>query len=340
MTNQLELKLQHIAPARTIAWLRWTDDRGRVGCGEIAPLPGRNQETLQEAIEQINSERHYLLACDLDHVFLEDLMERKLWFPSVSFALESAFLQIRDPWTHSFQVATSALLMGSKREIEEQIPFIQGASVVKIKLKNLGVSEAKGLLETLASQYILRIDANLAWSENDILSVAQTIPKDRIEYFEEPCFLEDLAHSFPYTIAIDESCTESHVQTPVLLDPFLAKGVRCIVYKPSVHGGIFRGRKLFTWAKERGVRVILGSSFESPVGVACIADLARRLGSQEVLGLGTLPYLFSFTTCDLRYCPPLVYIPGYILIQAKSMNRQLGGSNPLSCTQLFPFTKI
>lgn len=188
MPNKLELQLQHIAPTRTIAWLRWTDDQGRVGWGEIAPLPGRSQETLQKAMEQIKTEKRYLLSCDLHNMLLEDLMEWRPWFPSVSFALESAFLQIRDPWMDAFQVATSALLMGSKQEIEEQIPFIQGASVVKIKLKNLKLSEAKGFLETLASRYTLRIDTNLAWSKSDILSLAQTIPKDRIEYFEDPFF--------------------------------------------------------------------------------------------------------------------------------------------------------
>ncbi len=301
------MKVRKIASERSVAWLRWEDREGCVGWGEIAPLPGRSRETLQEAIAQVKAEKQRILGASS----LKTLMQGQSWFPSVAFALESAFLQRQDPWHHPFQVATSALLMGTKQEIEEQIPRIEGASIVKLKLAKLSLLEAKQLIETLSSSYILRIDANRVWSQADMLALVERIPLERVQYFEEPfCSWEDYGSSFPYPIAMDESLHESHLQNPTLLEPFLAKGVRWMIYKPSLLGGVSRGKNMFDWAKERGVRIIFGSSFESHVGIACIADLARRLESREVLGLGTLPFVSTFAQDHLRYSPPLLYISG------------------------------
>lgn len=313
MSAGLEVMVRKIAPKRTIAWLRWEDHKGRTGWGEIAPLPGRSRETLEEAVRQVKTEKQGILSLNLDSSSTQDLMQWREWFPSVAFALESAFLQMHAPWSHPFRVATSALLMGTKQEIEAQMPSIQGASIVKIKLAKLLLPEARELIEKLAFRYILRLDANQTWSKADIRNLVEIIPTERIQYFEEPfSSFEDLDGPFPCSMAMDESCTESYLHNPSLLERFLAKGVQWIIYKPSLHGGLSRGRKVFDWAKERGVRVILGSSFESPVGIACIGDLARRLGSQEVLGLGTLPFISSCGKRDLRYSPPFVYIPAYI----------------------------
>ena len=307
------LRVQSITSHRKIAWLRWEDRRGYVGWGEIAPLTGRNRETLQGALAQVEAERAFLLSFDPSQRSLDDLMQRTDWFPSVAFALESAFLQIQSPWGRSFQAPTSALLMGTKKEIEAQIPFAQGASIVKLKLAQLTLFEAKELLEKLPAHQRLRIDANRTWSKRESLSLAEAIQPGRVQYFEEPfASFEEWKEGFPVSLAIDESCMEDALYNPSLLEPYVTLGMRWIVYKPSVHGGRWRGQKLFLWAQELGVRIVLGSSFESPLGIACICDLARRLDNQEVLGVGTLPFITTSATWGLRYSPPFVYIPDCI----------------------------
>lgn len=307
MLGRLTVRVQRIAPTREVAWLRWENHHGQIGWGEIAPLPGRSRETLQQAVAQVQAETNRILSVAASS-FQECIQERH-WFSSVAFALESAFLQMYDPWIQPFCVATSALLMGTKKEIEKQIPAIEGASILKLKLAQLSLQEARDLIETLSPHYLLRMDPNRTWSQAEILALAETTPAHCIQYFEEPfCSWEDDRSSFPYPIAIDESCTEEHLHNPSLLDPFLVKGVRWIVYKPSLLGGLSRGSRMLDWAKRNGVKVVLGSSFESSLGIACIGDLARRLKSKEVQGLGTLPFVSPCGKEGLRYFPPFIHL--------------------------------
>ena len=63
-----------------------------------------------------------------------------------------------------------------------------------------------------------------------------------------------------------------------------AEGVKALVVKPSLIGGIEASEVLALEAKAKGVKVVLSSAFESSVGLACIAALAAGLGSHSSEG--------------------------------------------------------
>lgn len=70
--------------------------------------------------------------------------------------------------------------------------------------------------------------------------------------------------------------------------------LKALIYKPTMQGGMARCLPLYEWAEKRGVAIVLSSSFESDVGLAHIASMAKRLSLKEPIGIGTSHFLGQF----------------------------------------------
>lgn len=264
--------------------LRIEDEKGRIGQGEIAPLPKWSHETLEEALLQLNEKREEIMSLDCDaKTCLEKIANLKL-LPSVTFGLESALLSIIDPVSED-NVSTSALFMGSVDEIVKRAEGKEGSA--KLKVSQLSFAEGFRVIQLLQDRFRLRIDVNRAWKTEDALTFFSQFSIDAFDYVEEPFQNPKDLKYFTHPLAVDESFPEDLSLEELEGIPML----KALVYKPTIQGG-FRGcLPLIEWAKRRGIDIVLSSSFENELGLKHIARMAKRLGLKSPVGIGTVDYL-------------------------------------------------
>ena len=229
--------------------------------GEVAPLPERNQESLQDALQQLQA--------------LSKGQKVEKLFPSVAFGIASA----KTPHQPS-RISSAALLMGDAKNILQGAKKAKelGFSTAKLKIKDLALDVAISLTQELKKAFRLRIDANKTWSLAQALHFCSFFSKDDFDYIEDPLQNDRELSSFPLPFAIDDGV-------------FVTKNMKAsaIILKPTVLGNAWHS--LASLAKKQGIEPILSSSFESGIGLARVAALSRQLGTTLPMGLGTHLYL-------------------------------------------------
>jgi isochorismate synthase / 2-succinyl-5-enolpyruvyl-6-hydroxy-3-cyclohexene-1-carboxylate synthase / 2-succinyl-6-hydroxy-2,4-cyclohexadiene-1-carboxylate synthase / o-succinylbenzoate synthase len=168
-------------------------------------------------------------------------------------------------------------------------------------------------------QVVLRADANRRFSYEEALAFAQQLQLDgvHLDYIEEPVAdpvvnLGRFVESTGLSVALDESLDDALVAAKILgngsarqeADGLSLDGVVALVVKPAILGSLERTVELVRWAAARGLRVVMSSTFESSLGTAQLAGIARatdaflqgtfRQGSKgpwEAHGLGTIDWL-------------------------------------------------
>lgn len=131
---------------------------------EVSPFPGKNNETLSEALEQLKA---------IQQGWTGPLL------PSVEFGLYSLKKM------ESFSVPVCLLLMGSVSQILKQAKA-PGYTTAKIKLGDFDVHTACKLTEELKETFRLRIDLQEKWSpEQTRQFCSYFVPRD-FEFIEDP----------------------------------------------------------------------------------------------------------------------------------------------------------
>lgn len=288
-----------------------TDERGNSAWGEVAPLPKWSQETLEEAIDQLVEKKQSIIDSDwVDASQALKRIEQLELFPSVEFGLESALLSLLSPMSEH-PISVSALLMGSPKEILEQahLRHLEGYTSAKLKVSNLSFTEAGALISQLKNQFRLRIDVNKAWKTEESLKFFEQFPLGTFDYVEEPFQNSNDLPLFPHPLGIDESFPQCLNLKQLDSLPML----KALIYKPTIQGGMRGCLFLREWTAIRGIKLILGGSFESDLGLAHIASMAYRLSLSEPIGIGTYHYLTK-RICDpaLQFSQSLVHIPHQI----------------------------
>ena len=229
---------------------------GKIGWGEIAPLPGYSQESREVAEKEL----YELLPRISDEIDLSP------YSPSVQFGVSSA-LSARNEAPGIDPVPINALVHLDELEHFDSSPY----NTIKIKIGNFTPKEAIRLMEKgkdqLASKK-LRIDVNRAWSLADTSLFAESCSWMNLEYFEDPVELD----AFPYPTALDEHFRKGAISCTHL---------KALIYKPSLQ----------VWDKtqvKKGVDFIFSSSYETELGLMQIAKLAFRKGLPiKPMGLDT-----------------------------------------------------
>ncbi len=266
------------------ALLHITDEKGRSGWGDIAPLPKWSKETLEEALLEIELKKEEILKVEWTMQELKKLS----FLPSVTFGLESALLSLLDPLP-SHTVSVSALLMGSLEEIMSQAALRkkEGYLVAKLKVGSLSFKEASIAIHQLKDVFRLRIDVNRAWKTKESLEFFSKFPLDTFDYVEEPFQDPSDLVLFTHSLAVDESFPSDLS----LVDLERIPTLKALIYKPTMQGGMLSCQPLLEWANKKGIELVLSSSFESDIGLAHIASLAHRLSLKAPIGLGTYHFL-------------------------------------------------
>lgn len=264
------------------------NDNGRVGRGEIAPLPGFSTETMDEAytqlIEQLTSWKQ------------GNMPDYQLLSSSVAFGLSMALLELEGGLPVEGVYRSAPLCSGDPDELLPKLMAMEGKKVAKIKV---GLYEPirDGMVANLFLESIpdlnLRLDANRAWTKEKALKFASYITpsfRQRIEFIEEPCETPGDSFSFAIStgiaIAWDETLQHSVRKPDFQLDDF--NGVKTIIIKPTLIGSVQLCIALITRAKELGIKAVISSSIESSLGLTQLARFAHWQLPEEVPGLDTI----------------------------------------------------
>ena len=256
----------------------------KTSLGEIAPLAGFSDETLEQAITQTQ-------------ILLQDWTQGKeanldVLYPSVAFGFSVALYQLVDdlPLAANYQVAP--LCSGDPDEIVAKLALMQGQKIAKIKV---GFYEpirdglvVNMLLEAIPELY-LRLDANRQWSLAKAIKFADYIAptlRSRICFIEEPCqsIQQSLSFSEQTGIAIawDESSRSADFHLAA------QQGLSAIVIKPTLVGSIEKVMQLVKKARNLGLQPVISSSLESSLGLNHLARLAHWLTPNVIPGLDTI----------------------------------------------------
>lgn len=192
--------------------------------------------------------------------------------------------------------------MGSPAEIFEQaaLRHKEGYTSAKLKVCNLSFEEASQIIHQLKDLFRLRIDVNRAWKTEESLRFFAQFPLDTFDYVEEPFQNPNDLAQFPHPLAIDESFPQDLSLQQLESLPTL----KALIYKPTIQGGLLGALSLNEWANKRGIALVLSSSFESDLGLAHVASIAKRLALVAPVGIGTYHYLKDHLCAEpLRFSP-------------------------------------
>ena len=312
--NIIEKTLHFKKPARTsrgaysehrMVLVTMTEDDGRFGLGECAPLPDLSCDA--HAYDNLGE-----VARLIDKAINSDSYADVLRpYPALLFALESAMYDIcHSPILYDTPFArgevgipTNGLVwMASYDEMLEQVKakLKAGFRCIKLKIGAIEWEEEIRLIGFIRSRFgkdrlELRVDANGAFSPEEAMSRLEQLARYDIHSIEQPVkqgqweTMAELCRKSPLPIALDEELIGVNTleEKKRLLDTIRPQ---YIVVKPTLHGGMAGSLEWVKEAHDRGIGSWMTSALESNVGLRNVALLAARVyGAQNTFaqGLGT-----------------------------------------------------
>ncbi len=192
------------------------------------------------------------------------------------------------------KITVNALLTGTDTEVLERAGQLrnEGWRAFKLKVGRRALDDDIRLTREVRQQIgpdaILRLDANQRYSHSEFAQFAEAVRGYDIDYIEEPLSSSaDLqilleASEAPLPPALDETL---QIMKPE--DLHRCHNIRAIVLKPTMLG-LERAVRFARVTIERGVEVVISSSFESGVGLVTLAQLAAGINVTDVpVGLDT-----------------------------------------------------
>jgi len=257
------------------------------GLGEIAfnVRYDESREQVLRAFEEFKAEVPH----DLNGVeSLIYFLDSKEYPQSFKFGVESAFLHYLA--TISGKSVQSLLGINTVTSVRTSfsIPIMEPGkiaqfikeyelkrfSTIKVKIGKDGATDL--LNEVIKNTSVpLRVDANEAFqSTSDVLKFIHSIPKERIEFLEQPLHASnhdemlELFKNSPLMLIADESVT-GHEITDYYKERF--HGVNVKLMKA---GGYFRAVKQLRQAKLLGLKTMLGCMVETSLGISSALNIA------------------------------------------------------------------
>ena len=286
--------------------LQLTDETGRIGWGEIAPIPWFGSETIAQALAVCRQ-----LPSEITH---EQIGAIRNEFPACQFGFESALESLTPEPTPAtsgiHHLSTQAvmtvtnycvLLPTGRAALEAWKPFWkQGYRTFKLKI---GCHDFKAELDlcmalrsVLMPPCLLRLDANGALSIQQAKVLLEACDHTGIEFVEQPLppdqfdAMQQLAEQYQTTIALDES-----IATFEQLHTCYQDGWRGVfVVKPAIVGSPLRLRQ---FCQTHAIDAVFSSTFETAIGRQAGLRLAAELANPDrALGYGTTHW---FNDADL-----------------------------------------
>lgn len=282
--------------------LRIASEDGSTGYGEVAPLPGLHEDTLDDARAFLHEHGGSLLG-DRPWRRVRDAYLRHGAPRSLVFGLEAGLLSlvasrrgdVPARWMAGEdgrlpeRVAVCGLFGGGPDQLEHDLLRLSHFPVVKVKLGRQAADADRAILLRLVEalpEVRLRLDANGRLDVDAAVGLVAEIPRERIEYVEEPTSVGDIARFHDETgldVALDES---------LRWEMALPRGVSTLVTKPSLYGGVMECLAWRDRAAAMDRQIVVSSSVESGLGLGFLAQLAAVVQRDGVAaGLGTDAFL-------------------------------------------------
>ena len=288
-----------------------TDQHGRRGFGEIAPLPGWDQDSLEACRHDLSvlRERFGKTSFNTDHFDLTSsvFLTASPLKPHSLFGLESAVLSLYlqeapvnlpDP----MNVPVNGLFIPDPKDEQAsaqiQTLLARGLKTIKVKIgrlpEDVEMRQILRLADALGDNLRLRLDGNQSLSLQAYDRYFTALGHLNVEYAEEPLNEEASSTSskVPWPLALDESL-------PRYLDPVypdsshLPSDIRTVILKPGLLAGLSGMAVFITNAKRRNIQTVLSSAFNTGIGIVILGVLSRLAGisPDTACGFDTLRYL-------------------------------------------------
>jgi o-succinylbenzoate synthase len=284
--------------------LRLTDELGKIGWGEIAPISWFGSETLEQALDfcrQLSGE----ITDEIIFSIPDELPACQFGFESaLEWAMGSVRNEENNSITPNFSLLTpnslfySALLPSGEAALNEwETLWQQGYHTFKWKIGVYAIADEleifESLIYTLPAFSKLRLDANggLTYEEANLwLQTCDNLKANGelplIEFIEQPLPVEqfqqmlELSTSYETAIALDES-----VATLRQLATCYQQGWRGIfVIKPGIVGSPSRLRK---FCHQHKIDTVFSSVFETAIARLAALQLAAELSqNNRAIGFG------------------------------------------------------
>jgi O-succinylbenzoate synthase len=297
----------HAIDKRSGLILSMIDSAGRMGYGDIAPLPFLHKETIDDAVQCISQIRQTLVGMDIQNETtpFADPVEESIGVdlpPSVLFGVEMAlfdlYLQqaaerqllskLKVPVCGLTSTASESLYADLQQMLE------QGYSAVKIKVGTNSLSvdadKIKASKEIVQDKMVLRLDANRAWTLEEATAFCEQTGSERIEYIEEPvkdaCDQEAFSNNTDIPLALDETLLDNRIDSTSNLGH-----VGAFVIKPGLVGGLRYTAELIRIARHNKITPVLSSSFQSGLAIRALFLFSGKMGISDIpAGLDTLKW--------------------------------------------------
>lgn len=266
--------------------LRLTDETGRIGWGEIAPIPWFGSETLKQALDFCQQLPSKITATDIFSIPAE--------LPACQFGFESAWVwgdgeNMAHPKS---QLPFSHLLPSGETVLELwQIPWHQGSRTFKWKIGVTSIKEElkvfHQLIQSLPTSAKLRLDANGGLIPEEVHQwLRVTDSAGIVEFLEQPLppaqfdTMLEMSTQYSTPIALDES-----VATLDQLEDCYQRGWRGIyIIKAAIAGS---PKRLREFCQQHEIDVVFSSVFESAIARKSALQLAAELSNpNRAVGFG------------------------------------------------------
>ncbi|TSJ41977.1 o-succinylbenzoate synthase [Fluviicola chungangensis] len=282
-----------------------TDPDGTTGLGECSVIPGLSPDYVSdEQYEQKLAE-----VCQNPFLFTQNPALLRD-YPSILFGLESAWFDLlnggRQIYFDSakrpsgFNIPINGLIwMGDPGYMQDQIEekLDAGFTCIKLKVGAIDFKQELKLLEGIRSRYdaskmILRVDANGAFTMEDVFWKLEELAQLNLHSIEQPIkagswnYMKVLCKKTPLPIALDEELigineTNRKITLLETINP------QYIILKPSLHGGFSGTKEWIELADKRKIPWWITSALESNIGLNAIAQFTANYNPTLPQGLGT-----------------------------------------------------
>lgn len=269
-----------------------TEVLGQVIQGECCPLPGFSRESLADCRRLAESWTKH--SGPIDDSWLRDCANDASALPSLRSAVETLRIQLAAvegrtlsewPVANWTKVRAHALVWDEESALKA---LADGFSTLKIKVGATSIREdmlrIRAIRRAVGDAPRLRLDANRAWTEDNARIAIDAFQTERIEFIEEPLAsggasaLATLRGYSTIPIAADELARDEASIQELLQQ----QSADLIVLKPALCGGPISTLKLANLCAKKGVRVVITTTFDGPVGTAMTLEVCARLPGIEI----------------------------------------------------------
>lgn len=287
------------------SWLLeiWDDKNPTIkGLGEVSIIPNLSIDN-PNLIEAILDE-----LCLNISKYSESFSNKLESFPAIKFALETALIDLKNGGKKLFfksaftegrvGIPINGLIwMGDESFMREQMEQkILDYPCVKMKIGAISfdreIAIIKWLRETYGYDFELRVDANGAFSMDEVDQRLSVLHEYKIHSIEQPIRqgqwkrMANLCARSPLPIVLDEELIgiNTYEQKVLLLDTIKPQ---YIILKPSLIGGFHSSDEWISLAEQRGIGWWATSALESNIGLNAISQWCYTHNISMPQGLGT-----------------------------------------------------